>query len=194
MSNPIDVHVLLRGNENQDWLIECMESLNGHPINLFLARGIEGDLNRARMDAIALGGAEFISFVDPDDIVLPGAFQACLDAIGKHGGAYTREYLIRADGSVIGQNHQPGSPRTNPMFAHHVVVIRRAVAHVVEPHIRQQKFGVEWMLSAAADVLGGMQPTDTFGYQWRIHPGNSFIRRQNRVDPAVVARLVSGLQ
>lgn len=189
----IDVHLLLRGNENMDWLRQCRASLEGHPITLFVEPGIEGDLNCARMDAIAKGSAEFVSFVDPDDIVLPGAFQVCLDAIDGHGGAYTRELLIRADGSVIGENRQPGTPRTNPMVAHHVVVVRRSVVERVEQRVRQHKFGCWWMLCAAADVLGGMQPTGTLGYKWRMHERNSFVRPQNRVSPKVVTQLVEAL-
>ncbi len=190
----IDVHVLLRGGENHLWLMECLNSLQGHPINLFVEPGIEGDLNKARIDAIGKGSAEFVSFADPDDIVMPGAFQACLDAVGDHGGAYTRELLIREDGSMIGENKQPGTPRTNPMVAHHVVMVRRSIAVRMEPLIRQHKFGCWWMLCAAADVLGGMQPTGTLGYKWRMHRNNSFVRPQNRVAREVVAELVRGLE
>ena len=173
----------MRGAENREWLKQCRDSLEGHPINLFVEPGIEGDLNRARMDAINKGAAEFVSFVDPDDIVMPGAFQACLDVIGGHGGAYTQELLIREDGAGIGVNRQAGTPRNNPMVAHHVVIVRRSIAQRMEALIRQHRFGCWWMLCAAADVLGGMEPTGTIGYQWRMHPSNSFIRPQNRVAP-----------
>ncbi len=190
----IDVHLLVRGHENPEWLRQCLLSLKGHPIALHVAPGIEGDLNKARLDAVAHGSAEFVSFVDPDDIVLPGAFQACLDAIGAADGAYTRELLIRGDGSVIGENRQPGTPGTNPMAAHHVVVLRRRIVERVEPFVRRHKFGCGWLLSAAADALGGLKPTGTIGYQWRMHEGNSFVRPQNRLDPAVVQALLAELR
>jgi hypothetical protein len=177
----IDVQVLLRGSENREWLKQCLGSLEGHPVRVHLCRGIEGDLNRARLEGFSKGEAHLVSWVDPDDIVLPGAFQACLDAIGTCDAAYTREQLIRADGSLIGENVQRGGVRGNPMAAHHVVVVRRSLVERIAPYVGRHRFGAEWMCAAAAEALGGIVDSGVLGYQWRLHAGNSYKRAVNRV-------------
>jgi hypothetical protein len=59
----------------------CQKSLQNEPINLHLVDGVPGHVGRTRANGFRIGEAPYVSCVDPVDLVMPGAFQACIDAL-----------------------------------------------------------------------------------------------------------------
>jgi len=80
----IDVHVLLLPDTNQEWWQQCQDSLRNEPINLHVVDGVTGHVGQGRAKGFALGTAPYVCRVDPDDLVLPGGFSACIEALDMH--------------------------------------------------------------------------------------------------------------
>ena len=73
----IDVHMILLGDENPEWLAQCIQSLADEPVALHIVRGEFGHIGKWRAKGFRLGTNPYVAYVDPDDYVLPGAFAAC---------------------------------------------------------------------------------------------------------------------
>lgn len=180
MTNLVDVHILHLPNENQDWWKLCEESLRGHPINVHNLEGIVGDFRAARRRGYEQGSAPYVTYVDPDDIVLPGAYQACisvLEADPSLGGAHTNSQKIDKDGNVIEEMIIPDRPWDIdkmircPMPVHQVAVVRRSVMEqafeLVE--VPQKNTCVDYILYASVAAIAPWYYIPIHGYQWRIH-------------------------
>lgn len=161
----IDVHVLLMGNERQDLLDQCMESLKDEPITLHICEGIMGDLLTARINAISKGSHEFVGWVDPDDLVIPGAYQRLLDMIGDRNFAWASEEVWYMDDSLT--EIKMKTIRRTP---HHMHIIRRNA--ITEEFIRKGTMSHEpdaW--------VNKLVPTgifdDNVGYVWRNYAASS---------------------
>jgi hypothetical protein len=110
--------MLVLGDERQDWLEQCLASLENEPINLHVLPGVRGHIGAGRAAGFATGEAEFVSFVDPDDWIEPGAVSKCLDAIRAANAdlAWTTEVWHCPD----------GKDRYNRQNPHHLCVYRRS--------------------------------------------------------------------
>lgn len=198
MTNLVDVHILHLPNENQHWWELCKESLKDHPINIHNVDGIVGNARAARQRGYEQGSASYVSFVDPDDIVLPSAFQACVDALEVDpslGGAYTNSQKIDEDGNVIEEMVVPDTPWsienhiTLPMPVHQTAVIRRSVMEqaikLVEPLLKGWKYMcVDYIFYASVAAIAPWHYIPIRGYQWRIHDKGF----HHTTDSAVVSR------
>lgn len=99
----VDTHVLSYLGEPA-WLGQCIASIEHEPTNLQLVMGgFPGSIGQARAYAFTLGMAEYVSFLDDDDYVLPGVTQKCIDYLDNHHGCvgvYTDRYHLHADGRL----------------------------------------------------------------------------------------------
>jgi hypothetical protein len=108
--------------DNQEWFKKCLGSLEGEPVSVYVCNGIKEDIGNARADAFLLGDNEYVSFIDPDDYVLPGGFSACVEQLRKHNSvvAYTQEIVVGFTGEIY----------KNPLvrdWVHHLIVFRRDI-------------------------------------------------------------------
>jgi hypothetical protein len=90
----IDVHMIVY--DEPQWQIDrCLESLKNEPITLHIVQGVEEwppTIGRAK--GYSLGTHPYHAYVDPDDYIVPGAFQLLLDAIGDADVCYGWEYVL----------------------------------------------------------------------------------------------------
>lgn len=165
----IDVHILTMPNDNQAWFEKCLNSLKKEPVSVQVCNGIKGDIGNARADAFLLGDNEYVSFVDPDDYILPGGFLACLDELHKSNCdvVYTQEIITGFSGVV----HDKPLIRD---WIHHLIVMRRDVVlkHIEE--LRKWKWNgttyegrvfIEKLQSIGHKVSNIKKPY----YVWRRH-------------------------
>jgi len=92
----IDVHMLLLGNEREDWKAAAVASVPPSICTLRFADGIAGHIGRARQRAYALGDADYVSYVDPDDWLESDTFERCLAYLDRHrrcAGVVTHEMV-----------------------------------------------------------------------------------------------------
>lgn len=179
----LDVHVLLLDNSNPIYLAECCNSLRFEPVNIWYANGVNNDIGEARSKAFLLGEAKYVSYVDPDDRVIPGSFQKCIDYLEANPSCpavYTDEKMIDEDGDFImngwSYDDKPFLEKGyNPELLqgiHHLLVMRRDILLKCLP--LKSKRVPEPVLTAELRTYGALEHLHFFGYEYRIHGKNTF--------------------
>ena len=177
MTNLIDVHILHLPDENQEWWNLCKESLKGHPINVHNLDGEMGDMYGGRCRGYNTGSAPYVSFVDPDDLVMPGSFRACADVLesGPEVSAIcTNSELINKHGEVrrkwIKQNH-PWIPDRH--YIHQLAVVRRSVINeaieLAGKLVEEHDAYADYIIFGYVGMITSWNYLPIIGYQWRIH-------------------------
>ena len=118
----LDVHILVMDYTPKVWVEQCRASLEvavaqaGFPVFLHFLPGIYGHLGQARRAGYSRGTAEYVTHVDDDDYVLPGAFVSLLPHMQARATAITTGETIELE---------DGSTRAMPDRQHHLAVFRR---------------------------------------------------------------------
>lgn len=178
--NRVDVHMVI--GRREQWLQECLDSLKNEPINLFTVHRVEGDTGAARTQAFTMGTAEYVSFVDPDDKVVPGIFTKCTDILDDNPdvvGVYTDQVLINRHGDYLMDgwsiNEQPflrfGYRPELSQGHHNLYVLRREEVEKCLP--LKTKRMPEVVLIHELKRLGSIHHLKEIGYFWRIHGKNT---------------------
>lgn len=148
----VDVHIITMPSESQEWLSDCLNSLWNEPVNLYFIDGVEGHIGEGRYAGFTQGTSDYISFVDPDDLVNTGAFKKCIDVLDANSnltGVGTAEAVLWGDDIVYPQStysqSNPEYTYRSIMWLHHLVVMRRA--HV-EKHLHLFKNWSNWCETA----------------------------------------------
>lgn len=200
---PVDTHVLLyHSRSRKEWLDQTLASLEGEPTNILLVDHPSSSVGLARAFALGEGKAPFLSFVDDDDWVMPGAFQACLDRITDGVvGAYTDFSDVGVEtGKVLKKYHKlPWCPRhqqTHPFEVLHVHVFRR------EPTLKYLNEVAQWPTLEESLLMGLLVQdgdwikVDFDGYRKRAHrmgagariTRNLLVQLGNRLGPILLQR------
>lgn len=134
----IDVHVLYC-YEPVRWIDDALISLAAEPVNVHLCKGIKGQVGLARANAFRQGAAEYVAFVDADDAVVSGAFQAALDILDSRPEIIATYCDVQLIGHPegVGYFKAPWTPLAQlfgPSEVHHLHVMRR---FAVEPHLAE---------------------------------------------------------
>jgi len=164
----IDVHVLTLPTDRKDWFDLCIASLKDEPINLHILDGIQDKIGQARVNGFAQGSSDFVSYVDPDDYVLPGGFARCEEALTQHSSvacAYTFEYRTGINGTIRSYNSYHHGK-------HHLVVFRRSFLENYYERLKEQNILPEvWLLKQIEKNFkhkAFFEIAEPF-YVWRIH-------------------------
>ncbi len=176
MIYPVDVHVLLVPTTNKKWWQQCRDSLKDEPVNLHVVNGIVGHIGQGRARGVARGSAPYVSRVDPDDLVVPGAFEACINALDQNPracGAYTDEFIIDQHGQILKPGIWSGiewNPllQLEPKYLHNIYVMRRCFVerHLLE--LGRWPNMAEFVLKGLLTNHGPWIHVNRFGYKWRM--------------------------
>lgn len=153
----IDVHVLTHEGTRPEWLAQCLASLEGEPVNVFVVDNAGHSVGEGRARGYALGDAPYVAYVDSDDYVLPGCFDACLQGLKTHNAVVTMERVEYENGRVF--------PFPKP--GHSVTVYRR---EDVIPHLHRMSSSPHSTDLHMRELLKPAQ-LDVVGYVWRVHAG-----------------------
>lgn len=156
----IDVHVLTHSGTRADWLDQCLESLAREPCLVHVVAGVEGNIAAGREVGFGLGAQPFVTFVDSDDYVLPGAMDAMCEALQRAPAACARELVLTEDGQLHG-----------PFMKHHLFALRR---ETLAPHLAGygKRFAREHCVTALASICRPLE-IDAITYIWRQHQQQS---------------------
>jgi len=123
----IDVHVLTFSGTRQDWLDQCVKSIEAEGLTPHVLDGVEGNVGAGRERAYRIGDSEYVGYVDSDDYLLPGVGAACLRGLEQYRHVVTLER--RRCGDLLGGRLWP---------QHHFTVYRRAdvlpLLHMMPDH------------------------------------------------------------
>ncbi len=135
----------------------------------------------ARLESMAM--AQFVAFVDDDDLVVGDPFRKCLAALDANptaGVAFTDEEMIDFDGNPLRSPARPAQLKYSDFLmgpsyvAHHVCVYRTAMVDVeaIAKVAGNSTNAVEWLMAAHTAFVHGAVHVPELGYQWRQHQDN----------------------
>lgn len=159
-----------------EWKKQCILSVRKALPSYGKHYVLDGTCHWQRLKWESLQLAEYVCFVDDDDIVEPWAISACVEALDETGAglAFTYEGRIDKDGNALEVKNRPiifQDIFRHPRAAHHLSVIRRSS---LEPKVIEaaETFGcgVDWFSNACAAANGGAVQLLKVGYQWRLNP------------------------
>lgn len=175
----VDVHVAHLPGEHQGWWNTCETSLAQHNVCIHHIDGIIGDIRQTRYNGFLCGDAEYVSFVDPDDVVLPESFavlEAALDNSPLACGAYSLSEMMTERGEVKELIH-PYRKYTPSYLNHHMLEIHQLVvmrrSHVLQimkehydtiPPMGYTEIVLYALMAEQADWVA----VNHVGYQWRM--------------------------
>lgn len=171
----IDVHILFIKDRDCPILMEeAIKSLDNEPVNIFIEEGILGKIGLARHNAFQKGTSKFVSYVDSDDLVIPGIFDKMLGVYEENAaGVYCNEDIINHDGSFLcrGRNHSQEwnykKLKLDIFHMHHMVMYRRDLVMKYSGVMKTFQTRCEQALNL---VLGSKAPfihLEETGYLWR---------------------------
>lgn len=124
----IDVHILTLPDECSILLKECMQSLRHDPIVLHVVPGVEGHLGKGRSKALRKGTNEWVGWVDPDDVAIPGSYEKMLAVASDTSFVWMNELVW----DVNPQNMYTPTCQSVRTIPHHMHIIHRDVIDYTE--------------------------------------------------------------
>ena len=135
----------------------CLDSLKGQPVNIHIVKGVKEWLpNKGRAAGFSMGTAKYMSFIDPDDVVVPEAYDRMLEFDGFD--------LIHGSEKVF----KDGVFRGVVSGMHHAYLIKRGVLPLEDLLIH--------LRTSAAAVARGLtvKHIDEVMYLWNANEGHAF--------------------
>ncbi len=192
-----DLHVIVCPFSNPAWVDELMDDLREQPVNLHLPRCVEGNVGASRAAGFAMGQAEFVSFADHDDRILPGAVAACIEALDADAGlgaAFTGEQVVNEALEPIRtadvSRYQQELHRITPTHVHGLIVMRRALVDCLLDDLRILRAIPEWWLTLSIAQTASLARVPMVGRLWRWHLGQATrtMRRQATLERQIIRR------
>lgn len=146
MMHRTDLHILHDAKSNREWLSEAIASVRA-PVNLYIFDNKENKINKGRYEAIKLGHAEFVTWLDCDDILLSGAIEKCIEALDANPtgiGAFTDNFHVDERLNIIkkGVSSGTGEWRLRKMpylggYCENISVFRRSAVEKYLPDLEK---------------------------------------------------------
>ncbi len=170
----LDVHVLTMPDTRSEWVAQRRESIfaaveqSGYPVVVREVDGEVGHIGRGRKRGYALGELPYVTYVDADDYLLPGAFAAL--RAGLDAGA---------DAVCPGETVLQGGYLLRRPKRHHLIAYRREIANQF-PHADWQVCG-DLALTGLLKAMAGVVDVSDYSYVHRLYesPGR-LLRRQHQ--------------
>ena len=183
----VDCHILIdpdRPHTTQ----RMLQQLADEPVHVWRVPARPGEITAARIDAFKLGEAPYVCWVDDDDELTPGIFDALIYALDKNPhacGAFCSEAHIGDDGRIL-----EIKPRQDEVwslkamidkhpYVHHIALMRRSLLDFHLPAIRAFPRVGDQLLIWLMAIHGNWIHVPVVGYQWKRWSG------QTTMDPEI---------
>lgn len=200
----IDCHVLEMPGDNAAWAEQLRADLSAEGVSQHWLPGIQGALGAARAEGYRRGSAEFVSYADPDDRIIPGTFAALVDALEARpfapfawAGEQVTDAALQPQGDpdVWPEGYCPRRHQHQVRHVHGVVLYRRTLVERALPLLERAHAGADWLLGLHLAQPNLARPDDwrpvhvpIVGRLWRQHRGGLH-REFTAADRAKAARL-----
>lgn len=183
----VDCHVL-HCHEPPEWIDAALASLAQEPVNVHLCAGIPGKLGLARARAFSSGSAEYVAWLDGDDEVMPGAFDAALAALDADPGVVSTYCDIQLIGEPDGIGYKkaswsPWAQLWGIAEVHHLHVMRRAAVEACLEALERWDGYEEFVLMGLLAKAGRHHHIPRRLYRFRQH--NQYRRAGSIGGPAL---------
>jgi len=204
----IDVHVLYC-YEPVRWIDDALISLAAEPVNVHLVPGIKGKVGLARTNAFREGNAPYVAFVDGDDEVIPGAFDAALAVLDSRPDVVSTYCDIQLIGQPDGGGYikapwDPSSQLQRMAEVHHLHVMRRSAVMPLLEELARWDGWEEYVLMGLLCRYGVHHHIPQTLYRFRQHNayfragmiGGQAMRRAaaRRVTPVLAPLIAAGVR
>lgn len=129
----VDCHILIDSDRSQQSAV-ILKQLADEPIHLWKCAARKGELTTARIEALSLGKAPYVCWVDDDDSIVPGVFQHLITRLDAHPdacGVFCTEQHVNETGGILMERpsgNMVWSKETmlnlHPLV-HHIALMRR---------------------------------------------------------------------
>lgn len=99
----IDIHVITLPASNQQWLDQCLKSLEHPDVTVHMVDGEGKHIGQSRAEGYQQGTHPFVAQVDPDDYLLDGAIDRLLPWLEKYSAITTQEIILTEKGDDTGK-------------------------------------------------------------------------------------------
>ena len=163
LAHNVDVHILTMRNHppygRRENLPYILDVLSREPVNVHLVDVDEvGCETNMRIKALKMGTSEWVGWVDPDDELIPGAYQMLLDYKESHPFVWSNELVntFNSDGKLVSTviYKEP----------HHMMIVHRDVLDFEA--LNKTKFSTVLALHPLKAI--GMHVNE-IGYVWNRH-------------------------
>ena len=158
--------------KNIELLARCVASVKESGIEHLVVRcGSDWELQMYELR----NSADYVAWVDADDIVYPGALQAAFNLAEETqaGLVYTNEAQIDKDDKILRVNSGKKTLfdlASHPRSIHHLSVTKKnSITDRILPVFEQTKCPLDWAMRVDAAVNCGLAHLDMIGYGWRSH-------------------------
>lgn len=173
-------------NGKESWFEEAKESTKGHPVDLKIYRGNCFGPLHLRQEFISKCKTPYLSWMDDDDVLLPGTVQRCLDFLEKEEnkkccGVFTSAIRIDDEsGEIILPNNSErifsrDSHLQREFRPHHFMLFRKESAInclEIPPKFHSAKQMDLFLITAYASLFGSWKFLDFPGYVKRDRETN----------------------
>jgi hypothetical protein len=189
MSKPIDVVIMCRPSDDKDKFQRCLKSLSNEPVNIYIIDGIEGCIGKGRYNSLLTGTEKWVSFVDPDDEVIPGIYNKLLQYDADV--VYCNELIIGEESKRIhyGWSSDPSTfewiperfrsifwDKDNSTYFHHRGIFKRdsALQHATMLSNKHECAEIH-LMREMQDAGKKIVHCQEYGYIWKIHGKNTVL-------------------
>lgn len=179
---PIDVHIINQEGSNKSLLDRAIKSIDSTANIVLVNDDKHCDMMANRIKGYTSGSNEWVSFVDYDDMIVPGAFQKLYDfaMAEKADAVYGNSYIINADTNVIErtfyQKHMPKiSLFDGYTLVHQLSLVKRSVVEQALPFAVLSTFHpsvFDFMLTVSIATFTDWKFLDSITYKWYRKPGS----------------------
>lgn len=203
MRSRVDLHILTHPGARPDWLAQAIASTAGEPANVHVLHN-NASIGAGRARGLALGSGEFVTWLDSDDVLLPGAIQACVDALDAHPdavAAFTDNRQVDADLRFLRRwksfGTGPYDARKIPYmggYGEHLCVFRRGAVQPFLAELATLHYGNCHWLRGMVATLGDYIHAERDGVLFRIHEANTHKNHALATAMEINARIYRALQ
>lgn len=172
----IDVITIIDKRTPRVWITDCIQSINrakdrcGSIRNTIQTPGVEGHVGQAISNGLKKAKAEYVCFVDDDDLVLPNAFTCLEPYLEKRLAAvFAREFHLLANGRIIMANRR-----------HHLSLYRRDVLESID--FTSLPVNTAPAMIREAESAGPVEDEFSWVYLYRVYKSKAMeIRRDIQI-------------
>jgi len=185
----IDIAIIITPKDDETKLQRCLYSLRNEQCPIYFIDGKQGKIGHGRAESLNVGRNPYVSFVDPDDEIIPGIYGKIRANLGFYPEVlYHNELIVDSTNGTIHHGWMvdyttiqvvPERLRgflwdsQNQRFAHHRGVFKKESALKYEKQLSKLHECCEGQLMQMMGTNGEIKYLNEFGYIWNIHGKNT---------------------